>query len=122
MPESYQGLERRGSDRNLNEHAQKVVEVQLEVRAMSADVAEIKTDIRLLTQSLQKLVIVEERQGVMMAAQERMFGVLGEHDKRLRVFETAAPEATKVGQFADKVLWGAVVLVAMFMFKKMGLA
>lgn len=96
--------------------------------ALHGDVGEIKTAMKDLTAAITKLALVEERQSQASAALERAFDGIARVDSRVTTLQDRVIELEKhdVGQnrivaWADKAVWGAAGLLAMYAAKVVGL-
>lgn len=86
------------------------------------DVGEIKDALKSLSEAITKLALVEERQTETTRALERCFKGLEKLEERVSKLERATVDASRTSQWVDKVVLAAVMLAAMFIARKVGLA
>lgn len=79
-----------------------------------------KTLVR-ITESLDRLVRVEERQMQMHQAIERAFESIAEADTRLSVIERKLPDVARTSVWVDRAVWGTAAAGVMYVLKKTGL-
>lgn len=89
------------------------------VDAIHADVGEMRTVLRDLTNAIIKLALVEERQSQFAIAQERGFKVLEKIeakldalDERVKTLEVSEPEQKRTSTWVTAAVWGFVGLAA----------
>lgn len=89
------------------------------VDAIHADVGEMRTVLRDLTNAIIKLALVEERQSQFAIAQERGFKVLEKIeakldalDERVKTLEVSEPEQQRTSTWVTAAVWGFVGIVA----------
>lgn len=118
MMTEYIGRDRRTDSRLLNQR----------LDALHLDVGEIKDAMKDLTAAITKLALVEERQTQASVAIERCFVALERVDARVSGLQERVIDLEKhdVGQnrivaWADKAVWGAAGLLAMYAAKVVGL-
>lgn len=99
------------------------------VDTMHQDVTELRSVLKDLTQAINKLALVEERQNQVTAAQERAFKVLEkieskieQIDGRVTALEIAEPEQRRVSGWAMTAVWGAAALAATMLLSKLGIS
>ena len=97
-----------------------VLATRLEV--LHQDVSEIKDALKSLSDAITKLALVEERQTETAKALERCFKGLEKLEERVAVLERASVNTSRTSHWVDKIVLGAVILAAMFIAKKVGLA
>ncbi len=74
-----------------------------------------------LTDAVNKLALVEERQSQLSAAQERAFKALERTESRVSALELYVPANKRMSVWVDRATWGAIGLIAMAVIKKSGL-
>lgn len=91
------------------------------VETMHSDFTEMRVVLRDLTVAINKLAVVEERQGSFAEAQERGFKTLAKVEERLSLLEKRVPENDRVRSWVDRVATAAVGVVLLFVLKATGL-
>lgn len=91
--------------------AESFAAISEQVRAMAADVVEIKQQVATLTSSLERLARMEERQLNYSSAMGRLFETQKEHDNRIKTMEMQEPIAKLVHKW---VILGVLGVVGMF--------
>lgn len=74
-----------------------------------------------ITESVDRLVRVEERQTHTNAAVERAFSQIKEQDKRVSAIELKLPDVTRTSVWVDRAAVFVLTAVGMLALKKMGL-
>lgn len=74
-----------------------------------------------ITDSLDRLVRVEERQAQTNAAVERSFKAIEALEKRVVPLELAATLTTRTSVWVDRAVWGAAAAAVMYVAKASGL-
>lgn len=97
-----------------------ILATRLEV--LHNDVSEIKDALKTLSDAITKLALVEERQTETTKALERCFKGLEKLEVRVAAVERVTVNASRTSQWVDKVVLGAVILVMLFVAKKVGLS
>lgn len=88
---------------------------------MHADMSEIKSSVKDLTQAVTKLALIEERQVQSSQEMSRIFKTLEKHDDRLSELEIAASNAARTSGWVDKALWSIAAAACVFVAAKAGL-
>lgn len=86
------------------------------------DVTEIKGAMKTLSEAITKLALVEDRQANTAEALERAFKAIERVELRLTKLELQGPANNRVASLIDKAMLGAVIIVALFVSKKVGLS
>lgn len=98
------------------------------VDTMHQDVTELRSVLRDLTQAINKLALVEERQHQVTAAQERAFKVLEKIEAKIEqiegrvvALEIAEPEQKRAAGWVTAAVWAAAGLAVTLVLGKMGM-
>lgn len=86
------------------------------------DVTEIKGAMKTLSDAITKLALVEDRQATTVEAVERAFKAIERIEQRLNKLEMQSPINHRIAAWVDKAVVGIIVIVALFVAKKIGLA
>jgi len=86
------------------------------------DVTEIKGAMKTLSEAITKLALVEDRQANTAEALERAFKAIERVELRLTKLELEGPAHNRAAALIDKALIGAVIIVALYVSKKVGLS
>jgi hypothetical protein len=96
--------------------------------SVSAGLAEMRGDMRVLANAIAKLAVIDERQVQASLSLERSFAMLSKIDARIdatadrvSVLERAAPLAQQIQGWVLAAVWAGVGLAVMFVIKKAGL-
>ena len=89
--------------------------------ALHGDVGEIKTALGRLSDAITKLALVEQQQGQTASALERAFVALERLEKRVDSLEKRTPEQDRTARWIDQAVLGGVIVLLMFIAKKVGL-
>lgn len=99
------------------------------VDSMHADFGEMRAVLRDLTNAINKLALVEERQTQFAIAQERAFKVLEKVESKLDALDTrvgslesAEPLQKQTSAWVMAAVWAAAGLAMVFIAKKLGIA
>jgi hypothetical protein len=85
------------------------------------DVSGMRDVLRELATAVTKLAVIEERQTQSAQALERAFIALEKVEGRIAALEKAQPIQQQSADWVGKAVWAAVVVVAVFVGKKVGL-
>jgi hypothetical protein len=88
---------------------------------MATDMDKMAGSVEALSQSMGRIVLVEERIGNMVANLERIHKRLDEGDKRMQSLELAALAASSSSKWVDRGLVGALSALAVYVGHKLGL-
>ena len=91
------------------------------VTRMATDMDKMAGSVEALSQSMGRIVLVEERIGNMVANLERIHKRLDEGDKRMQSLELAALSASSSSKWVDRGLVGALSAFGVFVAHKLGL-
>lgn len=98
------------------------------VDAIHANITDMQVAMRDLTNAINKLALVEERQTQFSIAQERGFKVLekfeekmDDMDKRVKSLEVSEPEQRRTSGWVTAAVWAAAGLAALVILTKLGL-
>lgn len=89
--------------------------------ALHGDVGEIKSALGRLSDAITKLALVEQQQTQTALALERAFKALDKLEKRVDTLERRTPEQDRTARWLDQAVLAAVVVLFMFVAKKIGL-
>lgn len=99
-----------------------------EFSALREDIGELRAAMTKMVEALERLARLEERQGNSARALERAFLDISKVDIkadaldiRLKNLEIAQPSNNKTSEWVERIGYGAVCVLAMFVLKKMGL-
>lgn len=108
MESNWSGAERRRDVKEISDLTSKL-------HTLHADVSEIKSVLKDLTQAITKLALIEERQGVTNAALERAFNAITRIENRLTELEKFVPMNSQTRIWVERfvvALCGAVLFFA----------
>ena len=101
--------------RNLLAGMNDITILSARLQSLHSDVTEIKGAMKELATAITKLAIIEERQSLAVAAQERVFKAMAEFETRVRTLELLAPGNTQTHIWVERavlVTAGAAILFA----------
>ena len=104
---------------NATNSSMDILAVRLD--ALHGDVGEIKTALGRLSDAITKLALVEQQQNQTALALERAFKALDKLESRVSVLENKSPTSERTVRWVDQAVLGAIVLVLLFVAKKVGL-
>lgn len=84
------------------------------------DVNEIKQSMRSISDAVVTLARVEERQAQTASALERAFSAIESLEKRMSQVEKYSHDSRRIGHWVDLGVVGIVVIVAQYIFKRVG--
>ena len=93
----------------------------IKVGVVSSDVAEIKTTVRDLSQTLGRIVVMEERQMQLNHTVERAFKEIEKIDRRVDSLEQQAPLNKQATNWAEKAVTGAFGIAVLVLLAKLGI-
>lgn len=93
----------------------------IKVGVVSSDVAEIKTTVRDLSQTLGRIVVMEERQMQLNHTVERAFKEIEKIDRRVDTLEQQAPLNKQATNWAEKTLTGVFGIAVLVLLAKLGI-
>ena len=116
-------------DNNFHKHRRqddtKLEGVLEKITSLKEDVTELKDStkesMREISQAIGKLVLIEERQSNTNEAFSRLLKQLDILDERIKVLEKSEPLYKLVTKWVLTAVWAAVVLIALFVGKFVGL-
>lgn len=85
------------------------------------DVSGMRDVLKELAVAVNKMAVIEERQGQAAQALERAFIALEKLETRTSTLEKAQPLQQQSADWVGKAVWSAVVVVAVLAAKKLGL-
>lgn len=95
------------------------------VNTIHADILDLKNSIKdsvsAFNEAVTKLVRMEERQAQMTSVNEQTQKLVKELENRVDTLEKSQPETKRIVDFAYKAIWAAVIAVAAFVAKSVGL-
>lgn len=89
--------------------------------ALHGDVGDIKNALGRLSDAITKLALVEQQQNQTALALERAFNALDKLEKRVEALEKRSPEHERTTRWIDQAVLGGIVLLLLFVAKKVGL-
>ncbi len=111
-------IHRRQDDTKLEGVLEKITSLKEDVSELKDSTKESMKEISL---AISKLVLIEERQSNTNEAFNRLLKQLDVLDDRIKVLEKAEPLYKLVAKWVLTAVWGAVVLIAVFVGKFVGL-
>ena len=92
------------------------------VEMMHSDFSAMQGVLEKLTDAINGLALVEQRQSQFSEALERAFRLMEKLETRIAALESKAPDITRTSVWVDRLVVGVLVVVAMFVAKKVGLS
>jgi hypothetical protein len=100
----------------------------VEFGALREDISELRAAMTKVADALERLARLEERHANSASAIQRGFEEITKvnmrvdvHDTRLKTLEISQPAAKKSAVWVERIAYGAIVVVAMAVMKKIGL-
>jgi vacuolar-type H+-ATPase subunit D/Vma8 len=105
----------------MTQEEQHITTIATRMQVLHEDVTDIKSALKDLTTAITKLALIEERQSQTTLALERMYKSLENIDERVNVLEHLVPESRRASKWIDRALVAAIMVIAGFVAKKVGL-
>lgn len=91
------------------------------MRLIAHRLGEVETTMKALAESVDTLVVIQERLTHYAEAQRLIFKELEKLQGRVASLEAKMPDADRAGRWLDRGLWAAVAAIAVYIAKKTGL-
>jgi len=95
--------------------------MSIKLDAMAEDVSEMKSAMKQLAASINRLTLVEERVAHTNTAVERAFANAEKLQARVAVLEQSQVTSKQTSEWVGKAMWAAAAAAAVFVAKKAGL-
>lgn len=91
------------------------------LETVHADVRQIESSVKDLTDAIVRLALIEERQTQTAMALERAFGLLDKLETRIAALEQLAPSNRRIHIWIDRATWVVMGLMGMALMRQIGL-
>lgn len=105
----------------MSEERRSTDALSVKLDAIQENVSDMKRVLESLTNSVNRLGVIEERQSTGAAATERAFVELSKLDNRVNALEAVAREHKQTGFWVRSAVWASACAAVAYVAKKVGL-
>jgi hypothetical protein len=101
--------------------SEQIAALARDIQHTRSDQASMKATIERMSEAVNRLAIIEERQAASSHAIERVMATVEKIEVRVRALEVAEPMQAKTSERIQSAVWAMVSAVAVFVAHKVGL-